>query len=629
MRPRLRLSACWLVPVQKGTAFGHLTCLLSGIFLQQNQAKSWPQYSFMEQTRDYEHWSRERLIERITFLEREAEQARRKASQPPGTTAASASARKPKGPKLRINQDGELVEKKPNHFDAARYSTRFIALKIAYLGRNYGGLEYSASSTRPSIEGELWKALVKSCLISPLDPDMVDFGPFEYSKCGRTDVGVSAFGQVVGIRVRSNRPLQRLEVVEPGGGRDDSAIGQPDGAENDVEDEQPVEPRKTFDPIMDEIPYCRQLNRLLPPDIRAIAWCPDPPPEFSARFSCRERKYRYFFTQPAYHPLPQTLEPQQDGHGNKPKNGWLDIGAMRKAAKLFEGVHDFRNFCKVDASKQITNFTRHIFSADIVEVPDMMSALPYLNGADFQCSTDAQPHESTGNVPYPRVFSFDVRGTAFLWHQIRHMVAMLFLVGQGLEQPSIVTALLDTDNHPRRPNYTMADEMPLVLWDCIFPDLAKDDPTSPAERTDSLNWLYLGEDTTANMHGLSGLADELWREWRRRKMDEVLANRLLDVVYSQTDISKARVVPHLQQKRKRGGGKAVFEGGDVPRSVGQYVPVLQKALLPGPEEVNDKWARQKGFKDAEELRSTGLWRAAIKARKDAKEEAGKAVMEEE
>lgn len=36
------------------------------------------------------------------------------------------------------------------------------------------------------------------------------------------------------------------------------------------------------------------LNRLLPKDIRVVAWCPVGE-EVSARFDCTKRIYRYFF----------------------------------------------------------------------------------------------------------------------------------------------------------------------------------------------------------------------------------------------------------------------------------------------------------------------------------------------
>lgn len=40
--------------------------------------------------------------------------------------------------------------------------------------------------------------------------------------------------------------------------------------------------------------YCKVLNRLLPKDIRVVAW-KVVPENFSARFDCKKRTYRYFF----------------------------------------------------------------------------------------------------------------------------------------------------------------------------------------------------------------------------------------------------------------------------------------------------------------------------------------------
>ena len=43
-----------------------------------------------------------------------------------------------------------------------------------------------------------------------------------------------------------------------------------------------------------EIPYMHILNNVLPDDIRVLAWAPVGP-DFSARFSCLHRTYKYFF----------------------------------------------------------------------------------------------------------------------------------------------------------------------------------------------------------------------------------------------------------------------------------------------------------------------------------------------
>jgi tRNA pseudouridine38/39 synthase len=292
---------------------------------------------------------------------------------------------------------------------------------------------------------------------------------------------------------------------------------------------------------------------------------------------------------------------------------------MREAAKLFEGVHDFRNFCKIDGAKQITNFKRRVFEADVVEVEDTGSALPYLGQQDFR------PEGLKDGPTYPKVYYLHVRGSAFLWHQIRHMVAILFLVGQGLEKPSVVTELLDVAKHPRKPNYAMAEEVPLVLWDCIFPRvdetmskkaaLEVHDPEAGANTAlqDAIDWVWLGEDKPLHLHGPSGMVDQLWEGWRERKMDELLANRLLDAVARKADLSRMLAEPGAPEKPS--SSQRVYEGGNTAKAAGTYVSVLKKHLLATPEEVNEKWAQSKGFASAEELAKTKNWRSVIKANK--------------
>jgi tRNA pseudouridine38/39 synthase len=261
--------------------------------------------------------------------------------------------------------------KKPRNervFDPSKYSTRLIAFKLAYLGKRYNGFEHHSGQTTPlpTIEEELWKALNKARLIfpegaHPLIPGEVNWEGCEYSKCGRTDRGVSAFGQVIGIRVRSNRPLpkKKKENIRESAGEVEKAptvnefntLPRENGVEmaslalapskakaEDIPseslglDDPDFEETLNFDPVADEIPYPSLLNRLLPPDIRILAWCPAPPLDFSARFSCRERRYRYFFTQPAFVPTPHNLE-HPSCSSSKVKDGWLDIRCYEEAAK--------------------------------------------------------------------------------------------------------------------------------------------------------------------------------------------------------------------------------------------------------------------------------------------------------
>lgn len=164
-----------------------------------------------------------------------------------------------------------------------------------------------------------------------------------------------------------------------------------------------------------ELSYIKILNGNLPPDIRILQWS-SVPPEFNARFDCSYRYYRYYFPRARY-----------------------DIQAMEKAAAYFLGMHDFRNFCKFDPSKMIKSYTRKIIEARVEP-----------------SSRDSE------------MMVFHVKGSAFLWHQVRCMMAVLFLVGEGREKPEIVRELLDIELFPLRPQYAIAPEFPLVLWDCGY-----------------------------------------------------------------------------------------------------------------------------------------------------------------
>lgn len=151
------------------------------------------------------------------------------------------------------------------------------------------------------------------------------------------------------------------------------------------------------------------LNRLLPNDITILAWSPVND-TFDARFSCVSRTYHYFFST---------------------RN--LDIPAMTAAAALYVGTNDFRHFCKLDPSKVHlpTFFTRTVHACTIAPIGESMAMM-------------------------------DITGRAFLWHQVRMLMAVLFLIGRGDEPQQLITELF---SHPElgRPQYDMAPEHPLTL----------------------------------------------------------------------------------------------------------------------------------------------------------------------
>jgi len=188
---------------------------------------------------DYTQWTKEGLVKHIRHLEAQLRQQKYVqqvvpseplapaaptpttdiTNQQPPLSESTASSKAPAGP----------PKKKARTFDPSKYATRPIALKLAYLGKNYSGFEHQPSGALSSIEEELWKALIKAFLIFPEQPDRVDLNAkaLEYSKCGRTDRGVSAFGQVIAIRVRSNAPPPAPHQETPAAA-EGVAVGKPE-----------------------------------------------------------------------------------------------------------------------------------------------------------------------------------------------------------------------------------------------------------------------------------------------------------------------------------------------------------------------------------------------------------------
>jgi len=267
----------------------------------------------------------------------------------------------------------------------------------------------------------------------------------------------------------------------------------------------------------EELDYMQILNGVLPPTIRVLAWCPVPD-SFDARFSCKGRHYRYFFTN---------------------IDGELDIEAMRKAAEYFLGEHDFRNFCKLDVQKQITNFSRRIDRADI---------LPY----------DGAPSNSNS-----KMWMLDLQGTAFLWHQVRCMMAILFLVGQRLEEPEIVRDLLDMEKYPTKPEYEMAYDVPLVLYDCLF---------------DDLEWRYPAEETRSR----TKLLQDSFAIWHNYKLEETLSGLLC------TTISRTGDILTGKGKNEKGG---ICTGVGQQKAIKEYRKVAKRNRQEAFELVNERYRK--------------------------------------
>ena len=99
---------------------------------------------------------------------------------------------------------------------------------------------------------------------------------------------------------------------------------------------------------------------------------------------------------------------------------------MRIAAQSLIGSHDFRNFCKMDVGNGVVQFQRRIIDVQLEPI-------------------FADGKEENGYTMY----RLKLTGQAFLWHQVRCIVALLFLVGREREQPSIISELLNVEKNPR------------------------------------------------------------------------------------------------------------------------------------------------------------------------------------
>lgn len=99
---------------------------------------------------------------------------------------------------------------------------------------------------------------------------------------------------------------------------------------------------------------------------------------------------------------------------------------MSKGLLYLIGSHDFRNLCKMDVGNGVVSFQRTIINAAIDKCKD---------------STNA-------NSEYD-MYQVTITSQAFLWHQIRCIMAVIFLIGQGKERPEIIKELLDIKKNPR------------------------------------------------------------------------------------------------------------------------------------------------------------------------------------
>ena len=245
-----------------------------------------------------------------------------------------------------------------------------IKLTIAYDGSNYAG--WQVQKTGLGVQQKMEEALAK----------LFPSGPRIHSS-SRTDAGVHALAMVAHFevpRAEFRVPTRKLALA---------------------------------------------LNAFLPEDIRVLAAARSRP-EFHARFDATGKQYRYFvWNHPAMNPLLR----HQTWHVPQP----LDVAAMRAAAKLFLGKHDFKSFAA----------TRGY---------EMESTVRTLRRCDIK-----------RNGP---LLTFIIEGDGFLYRMCRGIVGTLVQLGRGKFTHAGLKAMLAAKD--RRAAGMTAPAQGLVLWRVFY-----------------------------------------------------------------------------------------------------------------------------------------------------------------
>ena len=214
----------------------------------------------------------------------------------------------------------------------------------------YDGKEFNGWQKQPSklnIQGTIEQAIK---LITGEEVDL--------TASGRTDAGVHALGQVANFKTNSNIPIEKIPIA---------------------------------------------LNSNLKKSIRIIS-AEEVDERFHSRLTCKKKTYRYIinnseFSSAIYRNL-ETHIPQK-----------LNIEKMQKAAKYFEGEHDFKAFKASGTSSKSS--IRKIYKAEVFKMPNN------------------------------RIY-IELTGNGFLYNMVRIIAGNLVDVGTEKIEPEDIKKIIDS-----------------------------------------------------------------------------------------------------------------------------------------------------------------------------------------
>jgi len=282
-------------------------------------------------------------------------------------------------------------------------TVRTFKLTVAYDGSEFFGWQRQGS--RRTVQAELESAIEQATGHRP-----------RTLASSRTDAGVHAWGQCVGVRVATRLGPDVL---------------------------------------------LRALNAILPQDI-AVRDVVETGPEFHPLRSASGKLYRYVIFDG---PVRDVFARRYCWHF---RQGPLDVAAMQEAAKLLIGTHDFRSFSTSGSPRKSTVRTLRQLSVHRVNAPLFVGLGPPAPGdktlsAELPLTTaisSVYENATTPNSPIgpnlalaasmgPGWIICEAAADGFLYNMVRNLVGTLVEVGRGVHPPAWTADVLQARDRRR------------------------------------------------------------------------------------------------------------------------------------------------------------------------------------
>lgn len=164
----------------------------------------------------------------------------------------------------------------------------------------------------------------------------------------------------------------------------------------------------------------RALNHWLPDDVKVKSCC-YAPAGFDARKSAKRKTYEYvMYVAPVDSPLRRTRECRIGEHA--------DVEAMKEAAAMITGTHDFSAFMSSGSSAK--TFVRTVYASEIRAEGDRIV--------------------------------YRVTGSGFLYNMVRIIAGALMRIGRGEKSPASVAAALASGDRREMPDIAPPQALYLV-----------------------------------------------------------------------------------------------------------------------------------------------------------------------